>query len=58
MHIKALTVALGALGKHLLDVLGRALGEAGGKVLSSNIRLEGKWGEETSRRKLDPLFLD
>lgn len=51
-------MALGALGKHLLDVLGRALGEAGGKVLSSNIRLEGKWGEETSRRKLDPLFLD
>lgn len=32
-------MALGTLGKHLLDVLGKALAVAGGEMLSSEIRL-------------------
>lgn len=40
-------MALGALGKHLLDVLGRTFAQAGGEVLSSEIRLRGNGDEET-----------
>ena len=47
--LRALTTALGALCKHLLDVLGRVLGEAAGH--------EGNWLGETSR-KVFGLFLD
>ena len=47
--LRSLTMALGALGKHLLDVLGRVLGEAAGH--------EGNWLGETSRKGF-VLFLD
>lgn len=40
-------MALGALGKHLLDVPGRALAETpGNEVLSSEVRLREKGGDE------------
>lgn len=39
-------MAQGTLGKHLLDVLGRALVEASGKGFSSEIGLRENRGEE------------
>lgn len=45
-------MALGALGKHLLDVLGRALGEAAGyEGLSSEIRLRENKGEKNNSHR-------
>lgn len=57
MHIKAFNYGSGSLGKHLFDVLGRALTEAAGcEVLSSEDRLREDRGEERLLERVLILF--
>lgn len=51
-------MALGALSKHLLDVLGTALAEDRGEVLSSEIGLKEMGARRHFYKEMDPLFLE